>query len=91
MADRKLPSEKLAESLIALLGDAPLAADERELSRLVCPPLHKQFAVAVLINAEDIETVQGALDSMAEWEVAKRGRWRGGRGSGCLEIPKRHR
>ena len=37
---------------------------------LVRLPLRKQFTVAVLVNAGEAETVQGALDSMAEREEA---------------------
>jgi hypothetical protein len=47
-----------------------VAGDERDLSRLVRLPLRVQLAVAILVNAEGAETVQGALDSMAEREEA---------------------
>ena len=70
MTDKVLLSEELANSIIELLRGTPLAADERELYRLVSLPLREQYAVAVLVNAEGAETVQGALDSMAEREEA---------------------
>ncbi len=79
--DRALPSEELANSIIVLLRDTPLAADERELSCLVCLPLREQFAVAVLVKVEEAETAQGAVVSMDEREEATRGRWSGGRSS----------
>jgi hypothetical protein len=70
MTDRALPSEEFAKCIIEMLSDTPLAADERELGRLVRLPLREQFAVALLVKVGEAETVQGALGSMAEREGA---------------------
>jgi hypothetical protein len=70
MTDRVLPSEEITNSIVELLRDTPLAADEHELGRFVRLPLREQFAVAVLVKEGEAETVQGALDSMAEREEA---------------------
>jgi hypothetical protein len=48
----------------------PLTADEHELGRFVRLRLREQFAVAVSVRAGEAETVQGALDSMAQREEA---------------------
>ena len=81
MTDRALPSGEIANWIIELLRDTPLATDKRELSSLVRLPLCEQFAVAVLVKAEGAETVQGALDSMAEREGHTRGHWSAERSS----------
>jgi hypothetical protein len=70
MTDGVLSSKEFAGAIITLQKPTPLVADERELSCLVRLPLRKQFTVAVLVNAGEAETVQGALDSMAEREEA---------------------
>ena len=70
MTDRVLPCGEIAKSIVELLRDTPLAADERELSRLVRLPLREQFAVAVLVRAGEAETLQGALDLIAKRKEA---------------------
>jgi hypothetical protein len=70
MTDRALPSQELSKSIVELLTDTPLAADERELCCLVRLPLREQIAVAVLVDAGEAETVDGTLASMAEREKA---------------------
>ena len=70
MTDRVLPPEEIAKSVVELLRDTPLAADERELGRFVRLSPREQFVVAILVEAGEAETVQDALDSMAEREEA---------------------
>jgi hypothetical protein len=89
MTDRVLPSEEIANSIIELRRDTPLAADGRELGRfvLLCRAINSRS------RSWSGRVRPGRSKALStRWPNGMRRtreRWSAGRGLGWSEIPKR--